>query len=293
MNGHPSCLCRAGKTAGVVAAFLLLSLASPAFAHRIEKRFTVETNPVVSVRNKSGRITVKSWQRPEVLVVATHVSQKTEVAAEQMGNRVDLVTHLLSENVSAAELEANYEITVPEQAELQIRNDSGDVVVEHVSGDMTFDTVAAGVELQEVAGSLVVKTVSGSLTCIRCAGRIEVNSISGSFRLVQPVSSNVRAQTYSGNIFFDGAFQRGGTYILKNYTGTIEVLFSQSDSFDLSANSMQGTVENDAAPLKPFTHGTQRSVPRFAGSFVGTYNQGQARVELSSFSGTIKIRKRE
>lgn len=291
MNAAMQLPCRIKSAA--VAALLLLGLTAPAaFAHRIEKRFTVGVRPVVAVRNRSGKIIVKSWQKNEVLVVATHASEKTEVDAEQGGNRVDIVTHLLSEDAGPADLQADFEITVPEEAELQIRNDSGDVFVEHVSGDMTFDTVAADVDLQEVAGYLVIKTISGSLVCKSCAGRIEVNSISGSFRLVQPISNNVRAKTYSGSIFFDGAFLPGGTYVMHSSSGLIEVRFSESDSFQLNAASMYGKVENEAV-LKQPSHNTQTAGPsKFKSTFFGNLNQGDARVELSSFNGTIKIRKR-
>jgi DUF4097 and DUF4098 domain-containing protein YvlB len=271
--------------------FLLLGLAVPASAHRIEKRFAVKEQPVVTVRNASGKISVKRWQKPEVMVVANHASSKVEVDAVQMGNRVELSTHLLSEKVSPSEMTANYEITVPEETELQIRNDSGSVVVEKVSGDMNLDTVEANVDLQDVAGYLVIKTIGGAFACAHCTGRIAVNTISGNVRLAQTISGNVRSQSYSGNIFFDGEFLPGGIYRLANHSGLIEVRFSEYDNFDLSATSVYGKVENEAA-LKPPVHRQLPPAARLSRSLFGTYNAGQAKVELTSFNGTIKIRKR-
>jgi len=77
----------------VMSGMLLLATAPAAYAHRIEKTFSVTTRPVVSVRNNNGKITVKSWQKNEVLVVAIHASEKVEVDAEQRGNRIDISTH--------------------------------------------------------------------------------------------------------------------------------------------------------------------------------------------------------
>ena len=280
------------KVLAGAALLVLLCPAQPVDAHRIEKRFSTGLRPTIHVRNKSGNVTIKSWNRAEVLVVANHVSDKTEVDATQMGNRIDVITHLVTQNIKPEELRADYEITVPSEADLQIRSDAGNVKVENVAGELTFDTVAADVELREVANLLIVRTITGSLVCVRCAGRIEVSSVGGSFRFVQPVSNNLRAVTTSGAIFYDGDFQPFGTYILKSYTGEIDVLFSESDSFELNASSEQGKVENEAA-LKPFDHARRPPVKsRFSSSFFGTYNQGQARVQLSSFSGTIKVRKR-
>jgi DUF4097 and DUF4098 domain-containing protein YvlB len=280
------------KVLGAAVLLVLLCPAQAADAHRMEKRFNTGMRPTINVRNKSGNVTIKSWNRPEVVVVANHPSDKVEVDAQQAGNRIDVITHLVTQNIKPEELRADYEITVPSEADLQIKSDAGNVKVENVAGELTFDTVAADVELREVANLLIVRTITGSLECVRCAGRIEVSSVGGSFRFVQPVSNNLRAVTTSGTIVFDGDFQPFGTYILKSYTGEIDVLFSESDSFELNASSEQGKVVNEAA-LKPLQHERRPAVKsRFNEFSFGTYNQGQAKVQLSSFSGTIKVRKR-
>ncbi len=283
---------RFGITAALVSAAIFLPLTPPASAHRIEKRFAVEGRPVVTIRNAHGRIDVKSWKKPEVVAIGNHASDKVEVDTEQAGNRIEVTTHVLTANYKPEDLQADYEITVPEETELQVRTDTGMVIVERVFGDLSFDTVAADVQLQEVSGYLMVKTISGLVTCSRCAGRIEVNSISGNVLLLQPQMDNVRVQTSTGNIFFDGEFLRRGIYTLKNYSGLIEVRFSDTDSFDLNATSLYGTVENQA-DLKPDTHPGRHPLPKLSKGLIGTFNEGHAKVELSSFNGTIKIRKRE
>ncbi len=282
---------RVAGASAALAGLLFLAPAAPASAHRIEKHYTVDGRPVVSIRNAHGHIEVKSWKKPEVVVVGNHNSDKVEVDTEQAGNRIEVTTHILKENLKPADLQADYNLTVPEETELQVRTDSGMVIVERVFGDMTFDTVAADVQLREVAGYLAIKTIGGSVVCTRCIGRIEVNSISGNVSLLQPVSSSVRVQTSSGNIYFDGEFHRDGIYSLRNYSGLIEVRFSDTDSFDLTATSLQGKVENQAK-LKPDPHGGRHVSSRFTTAF-GTFNEGHAKVELSSFSGTIRIRRRD
>jgi DUF4097 and DUF4098 domain-containing protein YvlB len=274
---------------------LLFAVATPAQAHRIERKFNVEMRPVVVVKNEHGKIAVKVWDRSEVLIVAEHQSDKVEVDAEQMGNRIDVFTHIIGRNLTPAQLKADYEITVPKETELQISNDAGTIVVAGISGDMTFNTVMADVDVQEVYGYLVLKTVGGSLVCVRCAGKLEISTISGNVRLLQPVSSYIHAQTYSGSIFYDGAFLSSGVYKLKTTTGPIEVRYSEGDSFDLRAFSQGGRVDRDPGlNLRPPSH--SRATPAAAGkssSLVGTFGAGLARVELTSFSGTINIRRRE
>ncbi len=274
-----------------LAAALFLCLATPVSAHHLEKHFTVEARPVITVHNPSGSITIRAWSKPEVLVVADHVSNKVEVDAEQTGNRIELLTHTLAESVSPEDLRADYQVSVPEYAELQIHDDSGLVDVGQVLGDLSVDTVAAGVNLTDAAGYLTIKTVGGSFQCLRCAGRIDVNSISGNLQLLQVRSYSVRAQTSNGNILFDGEFLPNGVYRLKNYSGIIEVRFSPGDSFDLSATSLRGKVVNEAT-LTPHSH-VPNQTPRFGHSLLGTFNEGHAKVELVSFDGTISIHKRD
>lgn len=88
------------RAASGCAAVLLLGAFSPLYAHHLEKQFTVQSHPLITLHNPSGTVTISSWAKPEVMVVADHGSEKIEVDAEQNGNRVDVVTHLLSENIS-------------------------------------------------------------------------------------------------------------------------------------------------------------------------------------------------
>jgi len=298
----------AGWTRGLCSIALLAAAAAPAAAlpaettvpgregsgaHRLDKRFTVDGRALVTLRNAQGSIVVKSWQRMEVEILADHASEGVEVDAVQHGNRIELLTHVLRENVSPAELQANYQIFVPEETELEIKNDSGSVSVQQVYADVSVDTVLSKVELTDVSGVLTVHTVDGSFTCTRCVGRIEFMSTSGGARFLQPTTRSLRAQTFSGELFYDGQFAPNGNYKLTTASGPIELLLSDKDSVKLSVHSRQGKVENQVN-LKPESHVFSfLSSHKESSSLVGTMGTGLARVELTSFSGKIRIRKRD
>jgi DUF4097 and DUF4098 domain-containing protein YvlB len=276
------------KAAGLLIPGLLLC--SAASADRIERHFKVEPHPVVTIHNPNGTVTVRAWTKSDVMVVAKRATTEVEVDAEQTGNRVDIQTRQVADTASPDDLRTDFEISVPEDAELQIHNDSGGVNVSNVLGDMNVETIAAGVDLEDTAGYLTVKTVGGAFQCLRCAGRLEVTSISGNFKLIDLRGYYVRAQTSEGNILFNGSFLPNATYVLKNYSGAIEVRFSPGDSFDLSATSLKGKVRNEAN-LTPSSH--KHFPSRFGNALFGTFNSGRARVELNSFDGTINILKRD
>ena len=263
---------------------------------KIEKHFTVKGRPVVMIQNVAdGRIEVKSWKNSEVVVSASQPSDKVGLDMEQADDRIDVIANILDTSAPQSELSENIQLTVPEQTELQIKTQTGLIYVEQVIGDMKLESVAGDVHLKEVSGYIIVHTTGGSLVCTQCGGKfLEFNSISGSAQILQPSLSRVDLRTTTGNILFDGDFIHTGIYTMKSGRGLVEVRFSGTDSFDLNAQTSSGTVDNRAeAFLKPDTHGIRRSASKYAKGLFGTVGNGLAKVELSSFSGTVRILKRD
>jgi DUF4097 and DUF4098 domain-containing protein YvlB len=279
----------------------LLSFAGPLVmantTQQQEKHFQVKDHPVVILDNiVNGRIEVKSWKNHEVVVTSTTVPGRVSVDTEQVGDRIDINANaLVSSSPDPHDLEANFQLTVPEQTELQLKTQTGLILVEQVNGDMQLQSVAGDIHLKEVSGYIIVKTTGGSLVCTLCSGKLDFNSISGSAQILQPALNRVNMMTYTGNILYDGDFIRTGLYTMNSGKGLVEVRFSGNDSFDLNAKTSLGNVDNQAADfLKPDTHGKHQ--PNYSQGFhslTGTVGQGQAKVDLSSYSGTIRILKRD
>jgi hypothetical protein len=285
---------------GVLGVGLLACAAGVALANtndQQERHFAVKDRPVVIINNiVNGRIEVRSSKNPEVVVTSTFVPGKVSIDAEQVGDRIDITaTSLVNTPSTPHEVEANFQLVVPEQTELQLRTQTGLIAVEQVNGDMKLQSVAGDIQLKEVSGYIIVKTTSGSLTCTLCSGKLDYNSISGGAQILQPSLSNVNLMTTTGNILYDGDFVRTGLYTMNSGRGMVEVRFSGTDSFDLNAQTYRGTVDNQAAAfLKPDQHGRKTGThPDMSHSLLGTVGQGLAKVELSSYSGTIRILKRD
>ena len=277
------------------AGMLMLPVISSAAGQKIEKHFTVKGRPVVMIQNVAdGRIEVKSWKNSEVVVSASQPSDKVGLDMEQADDRIDVIANILDTSAPQSELSENIQLTVPEQTELQIKTQTGLIYVEQVTGDMKLESIAGDVHLKEVSGYIIVHTTGGSFICTQCSGKLDFNTISGSAQILQPSLKNVNLITTTGNILFDGDFIRTGIYTMKSGRGLVEVRFSGGDSFDLNAQTSSGTVDNRAeAFLKPDTHGLRRSASKYAKGLFGTVGNGLAKVELSSFSGTVSILKRD
>jgi DUF4097 and DUF4098 domain-containing protein YvlB len=281
--------------AASVAVLLSLCTVASAAGQRIEKHFTVKNRPVVVIQNvANGRIEVKSSKNPEVVVVASQNSNKVGFDMEQVGDRVDVNANILDSAAQSSDLETSLQLTVPEETELQLRTENGLIFVEQVMGDMTLESVAGDIHLKEVSGYIIVKTTGSSLVCTQCAGKLDFNSVGGSAQILQPALTNVNLRTTTGNILFDGDFIRTGLYSMRSGKGVVEVRFSGNDSFDLKAQTATGTVDNQAAAfLKPDSHSVRRFASKFTKGVFGTVGAGLAKVELSSYSGTIRILKRD
>jgi DUF4097 and DUF4098 domain-containing protein YvlB len=286
---------------GVLSVGVLACAGSLALANtneQQERHFAVKDHPFVIINNiVNGRIEVKSWKNSEVVVTSTFIPGKVAIDAEQVGDRIDInATSLVTNSSEPHEVEANFQLLVPEQTELQLRTETGLILVEQVNGDMKLQSVAGDVHLKEVSGYIIVKTTSGSLVCTLCSGKLEYNSISGGAQILQPSLSNVNLMTTTGNILYDGDFIRTGLYTMNSGRGLVEVRFSGTDSFDLNAKTYSGHVDNQASAfMTPDTHGGKRrnTDTIYKHGLFSTVGQGLAKVELSSYSGTIRILKRD
>ena len=281
----------------IIAASVAFGLSGTAMAatQRTEKHFAVNGRPMVVIQNvANGRIEVKSAKIKEVTVIASQNSDKINFEMEQAGDRIDVTANTVDASAQPLDLETSLQLTVPEETELQLKTENGLIYVEQVMGDMTLQSVAGDVHLKEVSGYIIVKTTGGSLVCTQCAGKLKFESVSGGAQFFQPALNVVNANTSFGNILFDGDFIRTGLYSMKSGKGLVEVRFSGNDSFDLNAQTTMGTVDNQAAAyFKPDSHGAIRRRLQSFRSLFGTVGAGLAKVELSTYSGTIRILKRD
>jgi DUF4097 and DUF4098 domain-containing protein YvlB len=121
---------------------------------------------------------------------------------------------------------------------------------------------------------------------VRCAkGRAEVSSASGSIVLIG-IGGDAEASTASGDVAFKSAIRAGGNYRLRSISGEVEMTL-QPDPPGFTATLITYSGEIDTAfPLKldsglPSGEKNRR--------VTGRYGDGQTKITLDSFSGTVRI----
>ncbi len=259
---------------------------------RVEKTIRTTNHPSLTLSNLRGRVMVRGWSRPMVHAVYVLASPSVVVdfdARPLQGPAQDIhfSTHAVDPSALPQQRAADFTLEVPSGASLVIHDPEGSVQVQSIDGDTDVESFGAPVVVADIGGHLAVRTLTGDISITRAAGRIEATTINGNLRLINPTSSEVRASTNSGDIFYEGNFASGGVYVLSDYSGSMEILCPRQASFELHAKTVRGKLENNF----PLTESRRFSSPFSVGnSIFGTHSTGEATVDLRSFSGTIRIR---
>ena len=275
-----------------VAFAVLLGIASAwAAENRKEFKYAAAPGSSVTIINEFGPVTVKPAPGHQVIIVATTRSDKVEVDSSQTGNRVEARTHFL-QKASEEEGLVSYEVSLPAKVAVLVRAATGPIQAEKLLGDVTLKGDAARVTVRDVNNVHVhVQTVGGPIELTNIAGgRVDVISSDGGVRLTSVSGPKVTVNTASGDITYDGDLGASGEYSFTNHSGNIDVTLPAKASIDLMARSITGSVQNDF-PLQKKAHASLNLVDEARAS-VGTSNAGSCSVQLRSFSGKIRVKKR-
>ena len=203
-------------------------------------------------------------------------------------------------NVSVA-----YIVTAPAGTNISAETVSGSVKIADIAGEISAQTVSGDVRITggrvglaktisgsvevdnvQVDGPLEAGSVSGDVILRRVtARRIEAGTVSGNVRLEDVQSERLSAYTTSASIWFSGTLAKNGRYELKGLSGDVRVMLSGNTGFELDASTFSGDIRASDFPIT-----ARGRVDRH--SMRGTYGDGSAMLDLSTFSGSIIITKR-
>jgi hypothetical protein len=198
---------------------------------------------------------------------------------------------------------ANGTVNVSRVGSLKVGSRSGDIQASDIKGEVIARSLQGGIIVSNVAGRVDVSAANGDVQVrnaesdvratsatgdvdVRCTkGRADVSSASGSITLIG-IGGDAEASTASGDVAFKSAIRAAGNYRLKSISGEVEMTV-QPDPPGFTATLITYSGEIDTAfPLKldsglPGGEKNRRVTGRFG--------DGQAKVTLDSFSGTVRI----
>jgi hypothetical protein len=279
------------------------------------------TEPQVTLRfcAASGHIVVRGWERNEVRASSVNAAQ-IELRREPQSTgmlpaaQVQVITHESADLPTAqsdnCRVFSNIELDVPHLATVWLKTRGGNITVEglanvfietlsgtvdlrHVSKKTKVDTISGDVWLNEVGGDVTVGSSSGNIKVTNAdtlaeSDRFRVRSVSGNVSLEQLNYKRVEAETVSGRMSLWGPLTPGGHYGLKSTLGDVTLTLPADASFQVHATvSKQGKILNDFA-----VNAGEGRMPVAVQNLKGSYGSGEAALELSSFSGLVRIRRK-
>lgn len=272
----------------------LATLASLALAQQTDTTVPVRAGARLEVNNFGGEITVKTWSKSAVRVVASH-SSRDHITIESS----DLVVRVKSEGRRGPSQVVDYEITVPAAMALALSGVYTDISVEGSQGEITAETVQGTVKVSGGVGNVSLKSVQGDVTLEKARGRIELNSVNetikasqisgdlsaetvnGDISLVQIESDNAEANTVNGDVVYDGTIKDGGRYRFSTHDGDLRVSVPEKANVSVSVSTFDGDF-SACFPVQLVGSKTRHR-------FTLTIGSGSARLELESFNGDIKL----
>ena len=207
------------------------------------------------------------WGRknPEETVLEVSVPKGSEVWVEGVNTNIDL-----SGVDGAVELE-----TV-----------NGDI---HITGnpeEVEAGTVNGNVEVDATSEVISVETVNGELHITAGQGEITGASVNGDITITGDLARRGEFASVSGDIEFEGDLTGRGPFEFASHSGSIVLSLSRSVSARFEIDTFSGDIEND---FGPDAERTSKYGPGKELSF--TAGDGESRVEATTFSGKIEIRK--
>jgi DUF4097 and DUF4098 domain-containing protein YvlB len=275
----------------------------------------------VDLSNISGNIVITGGPGDQVIVEAIKKGRSAEelkavtIQVTSTVNRVEVATKYPEgrRNISVS---VDYTVTVPKTAAVNVKSISGDEKVSGVDGELYANSVSGDVSVASSADVRAIKSVSGDVdvqssksTAALSVGSvsgdvkligvtasdIQVNSVSGSVTCDQIATPRASAKTVSGGVSFSGVLAKGGRYELTSHSGDVKVFTSDKVGIEVSASSFSGNISSDLVLTSKFGGDTPAAAGggrRARQTVQGTYGDGSAVLQLTSFSGDIKIVKK-
>lgn len=260
-------------------------------SQKIERTVTADPSVTVSICVMSGSISVRGWDKNEVLARSSDAAQielRQKDGAAQSGKAMKVEVFVVDKSYEQriknnCQAYSDLEVFVPRPASVHVQTRDGDISIADIAvavagtqnGDISIERVSRAVEVGSVGGSVFIKDSTGRARLTTVGGGIEVFnlrpsgaadafaavSVSGDLNLEGVSHSQFNARTVTGNVHLTGPLAIGGRYGFKTMSGDITLNLPGDSSFSLNAKvSNDGEIISDF-PLKLIPEASPPSDP--------------------------------
>ncbi len=294
---------------------------------RIDETRPIAADASVELRTVSHSLQIERWDRNEIRITGEYEAEweEIEISGSERSFRFE-VRHLDRRGSwSRRGSSNNLRIQLPAGVRLNASTVSGEIETAGLSGALSLSSVSGEIEVtgnlervdfNSVSGAVTyrgnapavrLRTVSGHAAFSGNTPDLRMNSVSGRIEAagnmesidLQSVSGQVTANpsgpvrfaqmnAVSGDIHFTGALAPDATLEAESHSGRVELTLPRGTSARFELSTFSGGIHADFPGMENANRNRGRFTPQESVSF--TSGSGSARVEASSFSGTIRIR---
>ena len=174
------------------------------------------SGPIAVDGGRNGGVSVKGWDRGEILVRArVQTAGSTQAEADQLATQIRIETAGLRihaegpEQNDNAQWSVSFEVMVPGRSDLSLSANNGGISIADVQGKINFKTTNGGVNLVRVGGNVQGNTTNGGVNVVLSGARwdgevLDVKTTNGGVNLVLPdnYSAHLETGTINGKVSF-------------------------------------------------------------------------------------------
>lgn len=241
---------------------------------RFEQIYSLNPNGKVKASNINGSITVKTWENPQVNLIAVKSADTAErlkdvqIEVDSTADGFSVKAKYINKERNQkgnwkgyGEIKVDFELTVPRTAALAgIATVNGNVSIAGAGGTTKASTVNGTVKATNLSGTAKLSTVNGTVEAafseLPSGSKISLNTVNGKVALFLPSDANatIKASSLSGAIANDfGLPVRKGEFIGRNLHGKVG-----TGDVSIRLNSVSGGLSirrnNDGKSVSPATN---------------------------------------
>jgi len=239
-----------------VVVILLNVMGSPTL--RYEEKFTTQLafkpGNHLEVSTSNGNIEVTTWDKDSLAVEATKfVETPTETEATELIREIKIDIKQLNTGICIStqlprtnyNIGVNYKLTLPKQANLNLRSYNGNIVIHNVDGITTAKTYNGEVKVYDLKNKVDIDTHNGSITAHNIEGDAKLTTHNGKLNLTGTFT-NLHAETDNGSISCDiTRWQASADITLETHNGNITAHLPHVTGIAIYAESHNGKVTSD------------------------------------------------
>ncbi len=298
--------------------FVTPGLLEAKIVRTVEKTFVVKPGGNLKAVTQGGDITIRTSSSPQVHVVATQtIRASSEAEADEILAKLTLTVEQAGNDVVAESkyekrrsgswfgnwppVSVSFEITVPENYNLNLNTSGGDIEVASVTGsvrartsggDLQFDRINGDIDAGTSGGDITIKEGTASAKLHTSGGDIEVDraggptevSTSGGDIMLRSVARLVSASTSGGDVRAVITEPLTQDLELGTSGGDVEVTVVKSAAFHLDASTSGGSVRATGLTI------TLEQGANGKSKLVGAVNGGGPRMKLRTSGGDVTVR---